>query len=165
MLTPRTLQLTNVLTKDAADSIKKVVQLQLFLARLNWNGFKLMRVQTIVERAIHMNYPKKLNETQLTTASETLLQQCVFRKESQPEEFHHYLKPPEGPQSKAIRRADVPFAHLQWKQFCNCTSLTSGNLNMYFLIYVLDFLDTLRTASPYGRNMVLAMHGVDEKPC
>jgi len=63
-----------------------------------------------------------------------ILQEWVFTKESHPEEFHHYLKPPEGPQPKAIRRADVQFAHLQWKQFCNCTGLTNGNLNMYFLI-------------------------------
>ena len=119
-----------------------------------------LRLQAILKRVIHVNHPK-LKETQLTTAIETLLQECVFTKDSQPDELHHYLTSPEEPQTKAIRRADVQFAHLQWKQFGKCTGLTNGNLNMYFLIYVLDFLDTIRTASPKSRDMILAMHGID----
>ena len=153
-------ELTDVLTKDATDSIKIVVQLQMFLAEWKWNGSATLRLQAILKRVIYVNHPK-LSETQLTTAIETLLQEFVFTKESHPDEFHHYLTSPEEPQTKAIRRADVQFAHLQWKQFGKCTGLTNGNLNMYFLIYVLDFLDTIRTASPKSRDMILAMHGVD----
>ena len=165
-----------MLTKDSEDSIKKAVQLQLFLARFDtarcssscsmcsssWNSLSTLGVQTIVERAIHLNHPT-LNATQLTIASATLLQECVFTKESHQAEFHHYFKLTEESQQRSIRREDVQMAHLQWKQFCNCTGLTNGNLNMYFLIYVLDFLDTLRSVSPTTRTVLLAIHGVDEE--
>ena len=65
-------ELTDVLTKDATDSIKKVVQLQLFLARLKWNGSATLRLQAILKRVIHVNHPK------------------LRRHNSQPQPKHYY---------------------------------------------------------------------------
>ena len=151
-------QLCNVLNTVAQDSIKKVIQLQMFLNRLDWLGWATLRAQTIVERAICKSHPN-LSNTQVAAAGVTLLQQCGFTKQSHPQEFHHYYAT-EGP--KAIRYVDVKLAHLKWKQFCDCTALTNGNLNMYFLIYVLDFLDGFRRLDFWSRRFVLALHGFDE---
>ena len=155
-------ELTEALTQDAADSIQQAVHLQLFLTRFDWDGYSTLRVQAIVARLIKTNHPR-LNETQITTASQILLHGCVSALRSHLHQFHHYTEAPVPGDAQPIfiRRADVQFAHLKWQQFRECTSLTNGNLNMYFLICVLDFLDALRTAHPAMRKVLLVMHGVE----